>query len=288
VRPSRGARPETAGELLTLAVDELVRRIQDHVPAALADEPDAVHRLRTSVRSLRNVLAAFRRYLDKDATAELRSLLKEWGDVLGHTRDLEVRALEAAAAADAVGLGVTERSALITPLETDHGRAHADVVRWTRSDRGRDLDRLLAEWAAAPRLGERASRTAKKAARRAVRRQTERTLGSAGELTDLESAHELRKTARRLRHTCEAITRQPVGLLGRRTKDLGSAGHRIQSLLGEHRDALLLAEHVRAHTNGSAAHDAVVGRCQEQALAALADLPAALGELETRARRVRS
>ncbi|GAB2475797.1 hypothetical protein GCM10027063_15870 [Promicromonospora xylanilytica] len=264
---------------------DLVRRIHDRVPPALADEPDGVHRLRTSVRRLRNVLAAFRRYLDKEATAELRSLLKEWGSVLGHARDLEVRALEASAAAEAAGLGDADRSALISPLERERGRAHADVVDWTRSDRWRDLDRLLSSWAAEPRLGERASQAAKKAARRAVRRQAERTLGRTGELTDLESAHELRKAARQLRHTAEAITRKPVDLLGRRTKDLGAAGHRIQALLGDHRDALLLAEHVQARSNGSAAHDAVVGRCHERALAALADLPAALGELETRTRR---
>ncbi|MDR7381004.1 CHAD domain-containing protein [Promicromonospora iranensis] len=265
--------------MLTLAVGDLVRRIHDRVPAALADEPDAVHRLRTSVRRLRNVLAAFRRYLDKDATAELRSLLKEWGDVLGRARDLEVRTLDAGATADTAGLGAADRSALLDPLEAAHEQAHAEVVRWTRSKRGQDLARLLDDWAAAPRLDERASRSAKKAARRAVRRQAERTLRSATELTELEKAHELRKAARRLRHTCDAIMRKPVGLLGRRTKDVGATAHQIQSLLGEHRDALLLAAHVRDRANGSAAYDAVVDLCQERALTALADLPAALGEL---------
>jgi CHAD domain-containing protein len=265
--------------MLTLAVGDLVRRIHDRIPAALADEPDAVHRLRTSVRRLRDVLAAFRRYLDKDAAAELRSLLKEWGDVLGRARDLQVRAQQTAAAADAVGLDDQARSALLDPLLTAYDQAHADAARWTRSRRGQGLDRLLTEWAAEPRLGERASRPATKAARRAVRRQVERTRGAAGDLTDLDSAHELRKAARRLRHTCEAITRKPVGLLGRRTKDVGAAGHRIQSLLGDHRDALHLADHVRDRADGSAEYDAVVGLCQERALAALADLPAALGGL---------
>ncbi|WP_129787146.1 CHAD domain-containing protein [Promicromonospora panici] len=273
--------------MLTLAVGDLVRQIQEHVPAALADEPDAVHRLRTSVRRLRNVLAAFRRYLDKEATAELRARLKEWGDVLGRARDLEVRTLQADAAAEAAGLGTTERSALLDPLRTAQEQAHSEAARWTRSDRGRDLVRLLEAWAAEPRLRERASRPAKKAARRAVRRQVDRTLDAACDLTDLESTHELRKAARRLRHTCDAITRAPVGLLGRRTKRLGSAGHRLQSLLGDHRDALLLAEHVRAHADGSPRYDAVVGVCQERALTALADLPVALGELEARASRSR-
>jgi CHAD domain-containing protein len=259
-----------------------VRTIQDSVPAALADEPDAVHQLRTAVRRLRNVLAAFRKYLDKDTTAELRSHLKEWGDVLGRARDLEVRTQQAAAAADTAGLDSNARSALVDQLRTAHARAHAEVVRWTRSDRGGDLARLMGEWAAEPRLGERASRPAKKAARRAVRRQTDRTLDAAGRLDEPETAHELRKAARRLRHTCDAITRKPVGLLGRRTKDLGDAGHRIQSVLGDHRDALLLAEHVRDHADGSATYDGVVDLCEKRALTALADLPAALGELEAR------
>lgn len=261
-----------------------MRQIQDGVPAALADEPDAVHGLRTSVRRLRNVLAAFRGYLDKDAAAKLRSRLKEWGDVLGQARDLEVRAEQAAAAADAVGLPDAARSALVDPLRAAQAQAHADAVRWTRSRRSRDLARLLAEWAAAPRLGERASRPAKKAARRAVRRQTARTLDAARRLGDPETAHELRKAARRLRHTCDAITQAPVGLLGSRTKELGSAGHRIQSVLGDHRDALLLADHAREHADGSEAYDALVDLSQERALTALAELPTALGELEACAR----
>lgn len=260
-----------------------MRQIQEGVPAALADEPDAVHGLRTSVRRLRNVLAAFRRYLDQDAAAELRSRLKEWGDVLGQARDLEVRAEQATAAADAADLDDDARSALVDPLRTAHGHAHTEVVRWTRSNRAADLNRLLTRWAAKPRLGERAPRPAKKAARRTVHRQTGRVLDAARRLDDPEAAHELRKAGRRLRHTCDAITRPPVGLLGGRTRDLGAAGHRIQSVLGDHRDALLLADHVRAHAHGSPAYDAVVALCQENALAAVADLPSALTELEAHA-----
>lgn len=271
--------------MLTLAVQDHVRRIRELGPPALADEPGAVHRLRTSVRRLRTVLAAFRRYLDKDATVELRAELKGWGDVLGQVRDLEVRAREAATAADAVHLGAADRSALVEPLVRARTRAHADLVRWTSSDRGRALARLLDTWAAEPRLGEHTSRPARKAARRAVRHEVGRTLSAVGALADVGSAHELRKAARRLRHTCEAITRAPVGLLGRRTKRLGSAGHGLQFLLGGHRDALLLAEHVRTRTDGSTDSDAVVRLCQERALAALANLPAALGDLEAAARR---
>ncbi|MFE7507433.1 CHAD domain-containing protein [Promicromonospora sp. NPDC057488] len=266
----------------------MVRQIQDDVPRALADEPDAVHRLRTSVRRLRNVLAAFRRYLDRDAAAALRARLKEWGDVLGQARDLEVRAQQAAAAADAAGLDDQPRSALVDPLRAAHLHAHDEAVRWTRSEHSRDLDRLLTEWATLPRLGARAGRPAKKAARRTAHRQAVRTLRTAPRLADPDAAHELRKAARRLRHTCDAVTREPVGLLGKGTKDLGSVGHRIQSVLGDHRDALLLAGHVRDHARAYAhdprVYDGVVDLCQGLALAALADLPAALADLERRAR----
>lgn len=282
--------PQTAAELLTLAVRDLVRRIHDRVPAALADEPDAVHRLRTAVRRLRNVLAAFRRYLDQHETADLRARLKEWGTVLGRARDLEVRAGQAATAADDAGLTAAARAGLVDPLEAERREAHAAAVAWTRSDAGQEVARLLDVWADGPPLRDRASRSARKAARRAVRRQADRTLDAAGALTEPGEAltgpggvHELRKAARRLRHTCDAITRAPVGLLGRRTKRLGSAGHRLQSLLGEHRDALLLAEHVRTRADGPAEYDAVVGRCQERALAALAELPPALADLADRA-----
>ncbi|WP_164545270.1 CHAD domain-containing protein [Antribacter gilvus] len=266
--------------MLSLAVGELVRRIDDGVPAAIADEPEAVHRLRTSVRRLRNVLAAFRRYLDRDATAGLRAELKVWGDALGRARDLEVRAAQLAEAADAVGLDEEDRSALVDELHAAHERAHAQAVRWTRSRRGRELRKALAAWADAPPLADRAGRPAKKAARRAVRRQADRTLEAAGRLDGPEAAHALRKAARRLRHTCDAV--RSAGLLGGRTKALGRAGHRIQSLLGDHRDALLLAEHVRSQADGSPAADAVVGWCQERSLAALADLPAALADLHAR------
>ncbi|GAA2230382.1 hypothetical protein GCM10010413_29770 [Promicromonospora sukumoe] len=174
------------------------------------------------------------------------------------------------------------------PLRTAHLHAHAEAVRWVRSERSRDLDRLLAEWAARPRLGDRAGQPAKKAARRAVRRQAARTLEAAPRLADPEAAHELRKAARRLRHTCDAVTREPVRLLGRKAKDLGEVGHRIQSVLGDHRDALLLAEHVRDHarlrTDDSRAYDDDVDRCQGRALSALATLPAALGDLQRQAR----
>ncbi len=54
-----GGREMTAGDMLADIVGDLVALIDARTPAALADEPDAVHQLRTAVRRLRNVLAAF-------------------------------------------------------------------------------------------------------------------------------------------------------------------------------------------------------------------------------------
>ena len=62
---------------------------------------------------------------------------------------------------------------------------------------------------------------------------------------DVDAAHALRKAARRLRHTADAVTRPPAAVLGADAQELGELGSQLQSLLGDHRDALLLAEHVR-------------------------------------------
>src|SRR5918998_3119829 len=85
----------TAAELFAEVVADHVRRIEQRTPAAVADEPDGVHALRTGVRRLRNVLAVYRKVFDSDAVAGLRDRLADFGAVLGEARDLEVRIQQA-------------------------------------------------------------------------------------------------------------------------------------------------------------------------------------------------
>ena len=66
-------------------------RLDELEPAALADEPDAVHQMRTHVRRLRSVLAAYAPLFDAAVAEALRRRYGEFGRELGTVRDLEVR-----------------------------------------------------------------------------------------------------------------------------------------------------------------------------------------------------
>ncbi|THJ00131.1 CHAD domain-containing protein, partial [Nocardioides sp.] len=112
------------------------------------------------------------------------------------------------------------------------------------------LDALLATWSVAPPLTDRARRPAEKVATKAVRRQVERVLAATHHLDDpdhVDEAHEVRKAARRLRHAADAVSRPPASTLAGWAPTVGGLGQRIQGMLGDHRDALLLADHVREH-----------------------------------------
>ncbi|NYI43481.1 CHAD domain-containing protein [Nocardioides aromaticivorans] len=280
----------TAGELLAAEIGRLAADLTARRAGALSDEPDAVHQLRTTVRRLRNVLAAFRRCFDPDRSAELAAALASYGDLLGECRDLEVRAADVTAALDALGLadarGDALGEALVGPLLVRHAAAHAALVGWHAGPGVRALDALLATWTESPALARRARRPAAGVATKAVRRQARRVLARADAVVAAEGVeearHGLRKAGRRLRHTADAVASVDVdGSL----RVLGGLGHRVQGALGDHRDALLLAEHVRRCAAGQAdradraSYELVAGHAEKLAAEALAGLDETLSAL---------
>ena len=239
--------PRTAGEAITESLQELARRF-DRTDTALIDGgPEAVHQHRTVVRRIRGALAVYGALYDTSAATALRAELKEWGSALGVARDYQVRAVQ-----------------LETLLaETDVADARADVQRrlveperaaavhaLNRLRQLRDLERLrttrrrLHEFVYAPGTTPRADDPVDEI-KSILLDEARRTLGRARSVDgSLESYHALRKAARRLRHAVEAATEYPPGLFGRRTRRLAKRAHRIQSILGDHRDAVLLAEQI--------------------------------------------
>ncbi|HVK29745.1 MAG TPA: CHAD domain-containing protein [Nocardioides sp.] len=276
----------TAGDMLAAEIRGLTADLTARRSAALADEPDAVHQLRTTVRRLRNLLAAFRRCFDPDRAAELAAALASYGDLLGECRDLEVRAADATAALDAVGLADALGDALVGPLVARHVTAHAALVGWHAGPGVLALDALLATWADAPALARRARRPAADVAEKAVRRQARRVLARADAVVAAEGVeearHGLRKAGRRLRHTADAVAAVDVDDA---LPALGRLGHQVQGALGDHRDALLLADHVErcatdpARTGDRASYDAVLVHAQQLAATALVGLDATLATL---------
>jgi CHAD domain-containing protein len=282
-----GGSEPTAGAMLAQVVGDLAARIRDRAPAALADEPDAVHQLRTAVRRLRNVLAAFSPYVEPSSVGALRAQLAEYGDRLGEARDLEVRAEWCEEVAAEVGLDSVLRGRLVGPLLEAHAEAHGALVAWSASREARTLTAALDAWADAPELANGSARPALVVAREVVVAQGERVLAHAeGYLSDEEAAHGLRKAARRLRHTTDAVTRPPADLLGSEAAALGKLGARIQSLLGDHRDALLLAAYVRESLPDEpaprAAYLTLVEAAERAAEGAIAAVSEPLAELEAR------
>ncbi|MCR1782616.1 CHAD domain-containing protein [Nocardioides carbamazepini] len=254
----------SAADLLTGAVGVLLADIRAGRAPALADEPDAVHRLRTSVRRLRNVLAGFGRYVERRPAGALRDRLASYGALLGAGRDLEVRAEDCRRVLAEVGRLDLE-PVLVAPLVAAHGGAHAALVDWHTTPDAVALDRLLGEWARTVPLTARAHRAADPAVAKVLRREVGRVLDRAA---DGEASHEVRKSARRLRHVAEAVGTDDAARLGRLGKD-------IQGRLGDHRDALLLAEHLWS----VGAPAVVVARVEASASHALDGLPEVLATL---------
>jgi CHAD domain-containing protein len=270
--------------VLAALVGGLVARLEERLPAALADDPDGVHQLRTAVRRLRNALAAFAAYFEPGTVGLLRAGLGEYGDRLGRVRDLEVRAEWCREVAAEVGLDAAVVDALVVPLDQAHGRAHADLVGWAASPKADQLRRSLRSWADAPSLVEgRSARAARVVAQEVLMTQAELVLARGEDhRADEGSAHALRRSGRRLRHTADAVTRPPAVVLGKDAVALGELGARIQSLLGDHRDALLLADHLRRSFPGTAERSAYAGMveaAEQAASTAIHALPAVLADL---------
>ena len=89
---------ESLGDVARSMIRGAAGAVLDAEAAALADEPDGVHALRTRVRRLRSILSLLRDHLDDPRSARLRVQLREWGGQLGTVRDAEVLAAEAATA----------------------------------------------------------------------------------------------------------------------------------------------------------------------------------------------
>lgn len=297
-----GQPDDDAGSVVVRALAAVRDRLLEYHPLAMADEPDALHQMRTNVRRLRSLLAAYGPVLDAGVATELRRRLRELGRELGTVRDLEVRVQVAEAALEAgdeAGRFLSDedrsrvRGILIDDETVAHDRAHARFVERQRMPRAiarlDELDRVLAD----PPFTERAARPATRELAELLDREAGRAARRARRLPadpELDHLHELRKAARRLRYAAEAVTQPPVELFGDAAVALAEAGDDIHDVLGDHRDELLFAEHLRR----SAAHAAHAGRPAEtllrlaedadaRAAAHLAKLPGAIDDLTTAA-----
>ncbi len=245
-----------AGGAVISALRAIVERLDELEPAALSDEPDAVHQMRTHVRRLRSVLAAYAPLFDAAVAEALRRRYGEFGRELGTVRDLEVRigladrALQELSEQGREDVAAVEaiRVRLVDDEVVAHRLAHARFVELQSLPRAAARRAGLAEFLSdAPRTP-RAEEPARSALGDLLDREARRTMRRASRVdtsADSERLHAVRKAGRRLRYAAEAVTEEPVVMFGKRARALARGGEDLHDVLGDHRDEMLFAEHVR-------------------------------------------
>jgi CHAD domain-containing protein len=242
----------TATQVLRVHLLHLVRALRGVDPLVRVDAPDAVHRMRVLTRQLRSTLAAFRPLFDTEVTDPLRDELKWLAGVLGEARDAEVlrkrllRELDEEPPEMVRGLvrGFVDRD-----LQDRYRAAHARCVETLHSERYLLLvERLTAASASPPwalgaaDLGQDVLRDCVRRTYRRARRRVRALRGAHDEHDHARRLHEVRKAAKRLRYAVEAL--EPVS--GKPATRLGKAMKRVQSVLGEHQDAMVTRVELRA------------------------------------------
>ncbi|MFR9753188.1 CHAD domain-containing protein [Nocardia sp. 004] len=237
----------TAGKALGAALRQDIDRLLTAEPEVRADAPDSVHQMRVATRRLRSVLRSYRGLLRRKPAAALGTELKWLAGLLGEARDAEVRAdrfttLLAEHAEHTPPAELDAATARLADAERDRYRAaHSEILRALHSERYRELCAELAEWhTAAPLRRSRAAAQAVAAFDTVLRHDLDRvkSLVSAEHTVAacerVELLHDIRKSAKRLRYSCEAA--EPT--IGKRATDLGKHAKKLQTVLGEHRDAV--------------------------------------------------
>lgn len=285
----------SAGAALTAALRADIDRLLAAEPEVRADAEDSVHQMRVATRRLRSVLRSCKRLLDADAANRVRTELAWLAGILGVARDAEVRA---ARFADLLDRYAEKESAAFNPTyerlvraERDrYAAAHSAILDALDSARYRAVRDELQSWRDNPPLRTSVSGSAAvevfnavlRADRKRVRRQV-RAEPTAAPADRVELLHDIRKSAKRLRYACEATE----AVLGEFAADLGGRAKHLQTVLGDHRDAVessdaLRAHAAAAHNNGEDIHlyealadaeDTAAGRC-------LARYPAAAAAID--------
>jgi len=211
-----------------------------------------VHQMRVAARRLRTVLGAFRPVFDRGVTDPIRDELQWLGIVLAGARDTEVlrERLEKLVDAQPPELMLGPVAARIgSTLAAQARDADAEVAAALDSDRYFALLHALETLITEPPLTDEASAPARAVVPRQVRRTWKRVRRLAVAVREGDgNLHELRKAAKRARYAGETA----ATVFGKPAKRYAKRMKKLQTVLGEHQDAVLAQDVLR--TMGSQAH----------------------------------
>ena len=242
---------ETAADVLRTTLAQAQRELVQCL-SALAERPDpeAVHKARIDVRRLRSVLRTFAPVIDQSWCDDWRERLEGFGRALGIARDAAaiVEVLQEASE----HLSAEHRESLGPLIEESQIRereAERALRAFLTTEDARDLLTALDEAAAIPHLGARAAdplrrvvpqimhalqKDACRRARRARRHPSDRRL------------HRLRIAAKHLRYAAETLS----DTYGKRAQRFSDLAARLQTILGDARDAMAALRAIARRSDG--------------------------------------
>jgi CHAD domain-containing protein len=203
------------------------------------EDPEAVHQARVATRRLRSTLRTFSSLLDPDWTDRLRDELKWLADLLGQVRDTDVlleRFNEHLATLPAADAKVGPR--LLAALVDQRDSARRRLLRAMATERYAVLLDDLVAAAAAPALLPGADHPAAQVMPPLVTKPWKRLrkqVRKAGDDPPDDQLHQIRIRAKRARYAAEAV--EPV--IGQPAEDYADAVADLQSVLGDHQDAVV-------------------------------------------------
>jgi CHAD domain-containing protein len=284
-RPPLG-KDATPQEALRLAFREQYERLLAHDPGTrLGSDSEDLHQLRVATRRMRAFLRAGRPLLDRPWAESLRAELGWLGGALGPARDLDVLVEHLREEVERIGADAAGAESLLASFDDERARAREAVVAALSSERYlKLLDRVEAA-AAAPRYV-RARTTLAKIWWREWKR-TRAAFEALGEHPTDDELHAARIRVKRARYAAELAGHE----LGRRGAAFVAAAKELQDVLGEHQDAVVAEERVRAWSEGRPEAALAAGRLvqleRDRRTEARAAWPAAWDRLERRARKAK-
>ncbi|MGH9042866.1 MAG: CHAD domain-containing protein [Acidimicrobiia bacterium] len=239
----------TIGDVIRAALTAGLNRMVVHDPGVrLGDDPEDVHQARVGTRRLRSDLRTFRALLDPEWVGPLREEAGWYAGFLGVVRDAEVlmERLEGQAASlakeDAAGV-----AALVRRLADDREAGRARLLEAMNSPRYAELLERLTVAAAHPvaAIDADLSEDAQDVLPRLVGRPWRRLRRAVRALPDEpldEQLHAVRILAKHTRYAGEAA----APAMGKRASAFAQAVAGVQSVLGDHQDACVTEEWLRA------------------------------------------
>ena len=244
---------EALGRAMSMSVLHLMRH---DLVMRLDVDPEGVHQARVASRRLRSDLRTFRGQLDPSWALPLREELRWLGEVLGEARDADVLLGRIRGRADLVPS--TEQpgfAQVIEALVQRRKEAHELLIETLRGDRYvRLLDRLV-EGAGRPEVVSGADLPLRDIVADLLQGPWEHLRSAVREPgrhpSDAE-LHTIRIRAKRVRYAADAI--MPV--MGKPARRFAEAAAGLQTVLGEHNDAVVASSWLRSWAAGHRSGDA--------------------------------